>query len=110
MRCAGLFVDRSLELVTGLWGILKAGAAYVPLDPNYPADRLNYMVADSQPTVIVTQSHLLNNLPNHAARIVCLDQLPSRFANYSTGLRHFARQPCLHHLYLWLHWQNPKGR
>ena len=51
----GLCVDRSLEMVIGLLGILKAGAAYLPLDPSYPADRLSFMLADAGCAVVVTQ-------------------------------------------------------
>ncbi|BAZ11502.1 amino acid adenylation domain-containing protein [Calothrix sp. NIES-4071] len=52
----GLCVERSLDLLVGLLGILKAGAAYVPLDPNYPQERLAYMVADAQIPILLTQS------------------------------------------------------
>ena len=51
----GILVERSLEMIIGLLGVLKAGGAYVPLDPTYPAERLEFMVADSQPTVLLTQ-------------------------------------------------------
>ena len=53
-------VERSLEMVVGLLGIMKAGAAYVPLDPAYPVERLSYMVKDSAPTVVLTQTALLD--------------------------------------------------
>ena len=49
-------VSRSLEMLVGMLGILKAGAAYVPLDPNYPADRLRFMVEDSGARVVLTQA------------------------------------------------------
>ncbi|MBV9788338.1 MAG: amino acid adenylation domain-containing protein [Chloroflexi bacterium] len=51
----GICMERSLELVVGLLGILKAGGAYVPLDPGYPPDRLQFMLADSQTPVLLTQ-------------------------------------------------------
>jgi amino acid adenylation domain-containing protein len=51
-------VKRSLEMVVGLLAILKAGAAYVPLDPAYPRDRLRFMLEDSRATVLLTQKHL----------------------------------------------------
>ncbi len=71
----GLCVERSLEMVISLLGILKAGGAYVPLDPAYPRERLAYMIADSQMPVLLTQEHLLPNLPQHTAQVVCLDKL-----------------------------------
>jgi len=54
----GLCVERSLEMVVALIGILKAGAAYVPFDPSYPRDRLDFMFADTRTRVIVTQKSL----------------------------------------------------
>ncbi|MEK7990171.1 MAG: amino acid adenylation domain-containing protein, partial [Thiotrichaceae bacterium] len=69
----GIYVDRSLEMMIGLLGILKAGAAYVPLDPTYPADRVAFMLQDAQPPVLLTQQHLLDTLPEHQSQIVCLD-------------------------------------
>jgi amino acid adenylation domain-containing protein len=69
----GLCVERSLEMVVGLLGILKAGGAYVPLDPTYPAERLAFMLEDSGAPVLVTQQHLLSQLPDPAAKVVCLD-------------------------------------
>ncbi|WP_020479986.1 non-ribosomal peptide synthetase [Mastigocladopsis repens] len=69
----GICVERSLEMVIGLLGILKAGGAYVPLDPSYPRDRLAFMFENSQTPVLLTQQHLLENLPAHTAKVVCLD-------------------------------------
>jgi amino acid adenylation domain-containing protein/non-ribosomal peptide synthase protein (TIGR01720 family) len=69
----GICMDRSVEMVVGLLGILKAGGAYVPLDPEYPKERLGYMLEDSGAPVLVTQSWLLEKLPEHGARVVCLD-------------------------------------
>lgn len=56
--CVGISTDRSIEMVIGILGILKAGGAYIPLDPNYPPDRLVYMVKDSKIPVLLTQKHL----------------------------------------------------
>ena len=69
----GICIERSLEMVIGLLGILKAGGAYVPLDPTYPQERLAYMLNDSQVRVLLTQEKLLTSLPEHIARVVCLD-------------------------------------
>ncbi|MCP4540461.1 MAG: amino acid adenylation domain-containing protein, partial [Chloroflexi bacterium] len=66
-------MERSLEMVVGVLGILKAGGAYVPLDPTYPQERLAFMLADSQAPVVLTQDRLVERLPEHEARVVCLD-------------------------------------
>ena len=63
----GLLVDRSLEMVIGLLGILKAGAAYLPLDPSYPVERLSFMLSDAGCSVLVTQQALLERLGALAA-------------------------------------------
>jgi amino acid adenylation domain-containing protein len=55
--------ERSLELVIGLLAILKAGGAYVPVDPEYPRERLDYMLKDSAPAAVLTQSHVRDMLP-----------------------------------------------
>ncbi|HKY27506.1 MAG TPA: amino acid adenylation domain-containing protein, partial [Pyrinomonadaceae bacterium] len=54
----GICVERSFEMVWGLLGILKAGAAYVPIDPAYPAERLSYMLEDSGVSLLLTQNEL----------------------------------------------------
>ncbi len=69
----GVCMERSVEMVVALLGILKAGAAYVPLDPDYPAGRLAFMLADAQVPVLLTQERLQPNLPPHGARVLCLD-------------------------------------
>ncbi len=69
----GICVERSPELVIGILGILKAGAAYVPLDPAYPQERLSFMLDDAQVPILLTQEGLLAQLPANGARIVCLD-------------------------------------
>ncbi|MFL9458806.1 amino acid adenylation domain-containing protein [Tolypothrix bouteillei VB521301_2] len=69
----GICVERSLSMVVGLLGILKAGGAYVPLDPEYPTERLNFVLQDTQVPVLLTQQHLVESLPQHQARVVCLD-------------------------------------
>jgi amino acid adenylation domain-containing protein/non-ribosomal peptide synthase protein (TIGR01720 family) len=59
--------ERSLELVIGLLGTLKAGAAYVPLDPDYPPERLHFMLDEIQAPVLLTQARLLPRLPGGSA-------------------------------------------
>ncbi len=69
----GICMDRSLELVVGILGILKAGGACVPLDPAYPKERLTFMLEDTQVPVILTQESLLKQLSEYGAKTVCLD-------------------------------------
>jgi aspartate racemase len=66
-------LERSLDTVIGLLATLKAGGAYVPLDPAYPADRLEFMLADSAAPILLTQRRLLTGLPAHQSRALCLD-------------------------------------
>ncbi|MFI0159747.1 amino acid adenylation domain-containing protein [Streptomyces albidoflavus] len=75
--CVGLFVEPSADLVTGVWGILTAGAAYLPLSPDYPDSRLRHMAADAGVGVVVTQSHLrarLHGLVPAGTLVVTVDE------------------------------------
>lgn len=69
----GLCIERSLEMIIGLLGILKAGGAYVPMDPDYPHERLLYMMKDTEASVFLTQKKLIEKLPICTADIICLD-------------------------------------
>jgi amino acid adenylation domain-containing protein len=69
----GICVERSPEMVVSVLGILKAGGAYVPLDANYPLERLSFMLEDTGLPILLTQAHLLERLPAHAGRVVCVD-------------------------------------
>jgi amino acid adenylation domain-containing protein/thioester reductase-like protein len=66
-------LERSLEMVIGLLAVLKAGGAYLPLDPNYPSLRLAHMLDDSQVSVLLTRETLREFLPENGAKVVCLD-------------------------------------
>ncbi len=69
----GICLDRSPDLIAAVLGVLKAGAAYLPLDPEYPAERLAFMVQDAGARVLLTGSLLQERLPVHGATVVCLD-------------------------------------
>jgi amino acid adenylation domain-containing protein len=69
----GICLKRSLEMVIGMLGIVKAGAAYLPLDPNYPKQRLTFMVEDAQPSCILTTSEVANSLPESPSLIFIED-------------------------------------
>jgi amino acid adenylation domain-containing protein len=79
----GLCVERSVEMVVGLLGILKAGGAYLPLDPSYPRERLAFMLADAEVTVLLTQTHLRDSFAAEVAHFVCLDAAGPLLAGYS---------------------------
>jgi pristinamycin I synthase-3/4 len=72
-RLVGICMQRSLELVVGLLGILKAGGAYLPLDPDYPRERLAFMVADSGIDLVLTQTELAPRLSEMQVARWCLD-------------------------------------
>jgi amino acid adenylation domain-containing protein len=69
----GILVERSADLIAGLFGILKAGGAYVPLDENYPAERIQHILRVADAPVVITQSALVDNLDGYAGRVICLD-------------------------------------
>jgi amino acid adenylation domain-containing protein len=72
-QLVGICLERGLEMVIGLLGILKAGGGYLPLDPAYPLERLAYMLADAAPKVLLTQERLRQQLPRTGAEVVRLD-------------------------------------
>ncbi|MFC9330744.1 amino acid adenylation domain-containing protein [Kitasatospora sp. NPDC057015] len=88
--CVGLYVEPSADLMTGAWGILYAGAAYLPLSPEYPADRLRFMIEDSRTRVIVTQEHLrarLAELAPAGVRVVTAADVRSVDGPVPVGIR-----------------------
>ncbi|MBL8279978.1 MAG: amino acid adenylation domain-containing protein, partial [Pelomonas sp.] len=72
-QLVGLCVGRSMAMIVGILGILKSGAAYVPLDPEYPADRLAFMAADASLTTVLTEQDLLAQTGFDGAHAACLD-------------------------------------
>ena len=95
----GLCLERSLELIVGLLGILKAGGAYLPLDPQYPAQRLAFMLGDAGARVLVTQAALLDRLAlanaSSRAAVVRLDADAAAIAAQPTRAPLLALDP--HH-------------
>ncbi|MGF1991570.1 MAG: amino acid adenylation domain-containing protein [Nostoc sp. ZfuVER08] len=73
-QLVGICVERSLEMIVALLGVLKAGGAYLPLDPAYPQERLNFMLRDSQVSILLTQQKLVTSLPIEDLTVVCLDR------------------------------------
>ncbi|BAZ09546.1 amino acid adenylation domain-containing protein [Calothrix sp. NIES-4071] len=82
----GICVERSLEMIIGVLGVLKAGAAYVPIDPNYPPERIQWMLQDSGTSVLLTQSFLTDQLLSarleYPPQVIYLDK--ETFASEST--------------------------
>lgn len=69
----GIMVNRSLEMMVGMLAILKSGGCYLPIDPDYPEERIEYMIEDSNANILLTQSHLKNKL-NFAGEMICIDE------------------------------------
>lgn len=84
-RVVAIAVERSLAMVVGLLAILKAGSAYVPLDPRHPRDRLSFILTESRAAVLLTQSDLLDSLPHDGLVSVCTDEMTSRAAEDSAS-------------------------
>ncbi|HEX3282241.1 MAG TPA: amino acid adenylation domain-containing protein [Pyrinomonadaceae bacterium] len=83
----GICIDRSLDMAIGILGILKAGAAYLPLDPDYPEERLSWLLNDSKVSLVVTKTGLDSHLATTTARLVVLDAGSAEMAgNLTTDL------------------------
>jgi amino acid adenylation domain-containing protein len=78
----GISLERSLEMIIGLLAILKAGGAYLPLAPDYPIERLQFMLEDSQVSFLITQRSLLAVLPPSQANVICLDEIEEQVSQY----------------------------
>jgi amino acid adenylation domain-containing protein len=72
----GICLERSAEMVAGVLAVLKAGGAYLPLDPEYPQERIRLMLEDAGAQVLLTQERLQDHLPAFGARLLCLDRSP----------------------------------
>ncbi|WP_326225819.1 amino acid adenylation domain-containing protein, partial [Bacillus subtilis] len=72
-QLVGIMVERSLEMIVGILGTLKAGGAYVPIDPNYPEERIRYMLDDSGAKLLLSQSHLQECVPD-GIKVLHLDE------------------------------------
>jgi amino acid adenylation domain-containing protein len=79
----GICMEQSLEMVVGLLGIIKTGAAYVPLDPSYPSDRLRFMVEDAQIQIMLSQSHLREDLEWAKLPTVYIDEASATVSEHA---------------------------
>lgn len=82
----GVNVERSIDLLVATLGVMKAGAAYVPLDPAFPSDRISYMVGDAKMRLIITQAALEDKLPPSDAEVVCVDVVGSNLKKSEQAL------------------------
>ena len=82
----GICVDRSLEMAIGILGILKSGGAYLPLDPDYPAERLAFMLNDARPAVVLTKADLASQLPQNQRRVLMDIDWPAIAENADVNL------------------------
>ncbi|SMO63679.1 amino acid adenylation domain-containing protein [Melghirimyces algeriensis] len=81
----GICMERSVEMLVGLFGILKAGGAYVPIDPAHPQERLTFLLTDSAVSLLLTQERLLARFSQVNGQVVCLDRDASRIASTVDG-------------------------
>ncbi|WP_198299656.1 non-ribosomal peptide synthetase [Tumebacillus avium] len=81
----GLAAERSFEMIIGMLAVLKAGGALVALDPNYPQERLAYLMQDSGVRLLLTQAHLTGQLPAHDAKVILLDADAEQYAKQSAA-------------------------
>ncbi|VXD10569.1 Non-ribosomal peptide synthase involved in Hassallidin biosynthesis [Planktothrix serta PCC 8927] len=79
----GLWLSRSIDLVIAILAILKVGGVYVPFDPDYPSDRIAYMLEDSQVAVLLTHTEFLSSIPDHTATVVFIDNCKAELATAS---------------------------
>src|SRR5262249_21066980 len=80
----GLCVERSPEMIVGLIGILKAGGAYLPLDPNYPTERLDYVLQDAGAHALIVHATTRHRLPSPTRYLIDLDRDAESIATYSS--------------------------
>ncbi|HJP02699.1 MAG TPA: MupA/Atu3671 family FMN-dependent luciferase-like monooxygenase [Planctomycetota bacterium] len=85
-RLVGLYLERGVELVVAMLGVLKSGGAYLPLDPAYPAERLAFMIRDSQAPVVLTTDALAPTVPADTASIVRIDSEAETIAACSPAI------------------------
>ncbi|MDQ0059025.1 non-ribosomal peptide synthetase [Paenibacillus harenae] len=79
----GIFMERSLDLLTALLGVQKAGAIYIPMDPSFPSDRLSYMLDISEAKVLITEASIADQAPKSSATVIRFD---NEFAAFTRAM------------------------
>ena len=90
---AGISVERSIDLIVAMIGVLKTGAAYVPIEPTYPPERQEYMLADAGAAVLITQERFLGAVQMRGAQVLCLDRDRARILAHAGDPLDTARDP-----------------
>ncbi|APC90769.1 MULTISPECIES: non-ribosomal peptide synthetase [Francisella] len=78
-----LYLDRSLEMIISILAVLKSGAAYVPISPDFPSDRTKYILEDTNSTILISQAHLINKLKEVAQDVEIIATDSQQFQNYA---------------------------
>ncbi len=81
----GIFAARSFDLIIGILAVLKAGAAYVPLEPDYPEARLSFMLRDANVSILLSHTLVRSRLPHTEVRVVWMDDMAAALDVYSSG-------------------------
>ena len=89
----GICLNPGAEMIVAVLGVLGAGAAYVPLEPAYPLERLTYMLEDAQVVALITESELAEKLPTYWGHVVCLDSEWDRISTSHTETSGFSAVP-----------------
>jgi len=72
-KIVGICMERSIEMFVSILGILKTGGAYLPLDPSYPNDRLNFMLQDTEAEILICKQSIVDDFPGYNGKFVCID-------------------------------------
>jgi amino acid adenylation domain-containing protein len=84
-KIVGICMDRSIELIVSELAVLKAGGAYLPIDPSYPQDRIAYLVSSSQAPLLLTVQALSDRLKHLAPEVICVDSIKNELAGKSSS-------------------------
>lgn len=85
-KIVGLYIERSLNMIVGLLGILKSGCAYLPIDPDYPLQRIKYIIKDAKVSNVLTHSNLTERLSNFEINPIFIDSLSTKTTDFKVDL------------------------